>query len=69
MGKPMSSISPAVKQVLQARQESQNQQVQIALMKKNLDAQKQTGDAAVALLEQAVDVQRQLADGHLDVRA
>ncbi len=64
----MSSIPPAVSQLLQARSEATRQKVDIALLGKSLDAQKQAGDAANALLEQAVEVQKQLANGHLDVR-
>ena len=64
----MSSISGPVRQVLQAREEAVKQQVDTALLRKNLDVRKQTGDAVNALLQQAVEVQRQLADGHLDVK-
>ncbi len=65
----MSSIPAPVRQVLQARSDATNQQINTALLKKNLDAQKQAGDAAVALIEQAAQLQRQLADGHIDVKA
>ncbi|MCG8653243.1 MAG: hypothetical protein MI861_25605 [Pirellulales bacterium] len=63
----MTAIPPAVKQVLQARNEATRQQIDTALLKKNLDAQKQAGDAANALLEQTVNVQKQLANGRIDV--
>jgi len=64
----MTSIPSSVRQVLQARGEATRQQVDVALLRKQLDAQKQTGDAVNALLEQAVIIQRQLADGHIDVK-
>lgn len=65
----MTSIPPAVQQVLLAQRAAQSQKVDIALLKKGLDAQKQTGDAAVALLENAVTLQKQIADGRIDVQA
>ncbi len=63
----MSSVSPAVGQLLRAQNEAVRQQIDTVLLKKNLDAQKQAGDATNALLQQAVEVQKQLAAGHLDV--
>lgn len=65
----MSSISPAVNQVLQAQSEATSQKIDMALLKKNLDAQKQAGDAVNSLLQQAVQMQKQLASGHIDVKA
>ena len=65
----MSSIDPAVSQVLLAREHAQQQQVDIALLAKNLDSQKQVGDSVNALIEQAVDVQKQISAGYLDVKA
>ena len=64
----MSSIPAPVRQVLQARNDATRQQINTALMRKNLDVQKQTGDAINALLEQAMEIQRQIADGHIDVK-
>ena len=64
----MSSIPAPVSQALQARNDAIQQQINTALLPKNLDAQKQSGDAINALLAQAVEIQRQLADGHLDVQ-
>ncbi|QDT03181.1 hypothetical protein K227x_15630 [Rubripirellula lacrimiformis] len=64
----MSSIPAPVRQVLQAQQQATAQQVNFAVAGKQLDAQKQTGDAINAMLEQVVDVQSQIAKGHLDVR-
>ncbi len=64
----MSSISPAVGQLLRAQNDAVRQQIDTTLLKKNLDAQKQAGDAANALLEQAVKVQEQISAGYLDVR-
>ena len=65
----MSSIDPAVSQVLLAREHASRQQVDIALLSKSLDAQKQVGDSFNALIEQVVDVQKQIAAGYLDARA
>jgi hypothetical protein len=64
----MSAIPSPVQQVLQARQQATVQKVDMAVVGKQLDAQKQTGDAINAMLEQAVNVQKQIASGHLDVR-
>ncbi len=64
----MSSIPAAIRQALQAQQQSTAQKVDLAVVKKQLDVQKQTGDAINALLEQAVSVQKQIASGHLDVK-
>ena len=65
----MSSIDPAVSQVLLARDHAAQQKVDVALLAKSLDAQKQTGDSINALLKQVVDVQKQIAAGYLDVQA
>ena len=65
----MSSIDPAVSQVLLARDYAARQQVDIALLGKNLDVQKQIGDSINALIEQTVDVQKQISAGYLDVKA
>lgn len=43
-------------------------QVDVAILGKTQQIQKQQGEAAVALVEQAVQVQQQLASGHLDVK-
>ncbi len=64
----MSNIPPAVSQLLQARTDATRQEIDIALIAKNLDAQKQAGDAVNALLQQAANMQQQLNDGHIDVR-
>ncbi|SMP49930.1 hypothetical protein SAMN06265222_1039 [Neorhodopirellula lusitana] len=64
----MSSISPAVQNVLQARQDAAQIQIDTALMGKQLDVQQQTGDAINQLISEVVDVQKQLANGHIDVR-
>ena len=64
----MSSISPAVTAVINARREAARQQVDIALLAKSLDVQKQVGDATNQLLQQAAEIQKQLANGHLDVK-
>ena len=64
----MSSISPAVQSVLQSRHEAVQQQIDISLMGKHLETQKQQGKAVVDLIEQASQIQQQLAAGHLDVK-
>ena len=64
----MSSIPPAVSRVLQAKQQATAQQIETALLKKNLDAGRQQADAINALLQQAAELQAQLVDGHLDIR-
>ena len=64
----MSSIHPAVAQALQAQTAATNQQIGIAVLGKQLDAQQQAGDAINEMLQQAANVQQQLASGHLDVR-
>lgn len=64
----MSSIPPAVSQLIRAQSNAVQQQIGFAVLGKSLDAQKQAGDAAISLLEQAVSVQKQLANGHIDVR-
>lgn len=65
----MSSIHPAVQQTLAAKQNATDQQVQISLLKKQLDTQKASGEAIVDLLAENVDIQKQISAGHLDVRA
>ena len=66
---PMSSIDPAISQVLLAREHAQNQQINLAVLAKGLDAQKQVGDSINAMIEQVVDVQKQISAGYLDVKA
>ncbi|MGB7326187.1 MAG: putative motility protein [Rubripirellula sp.] len=64
----MSSIPAPVQQVLQARDQAMIQKIDMAVAKKALDTQKQSGDAIISMLEQTVNVQKQIANGHLDVR-
>jgi len=64
----MSSIPAPARQVIAAQNDAVRQQIDTALIRKSLDAQKQTGDAINELLEQATDLQRQFASGHVDVR-
>lgn len=66
--KSMSSIPSAVQQALNVQQQATQQKIDVALMKKSLDVQEQTGQAINDLLQQAVTVQRQLSEGRLDVR-
>ena len=65
----MPSIDPAVSQVILAREHAQRQQIDVALLAKGLDSQKQIGDSMNALIEQVVDVQKQISAGYLDVKA
>ena len=65
----MPTIPAAVGQVLQARNDATRQQIDTALLRKNLDAQKHQGEAINALLEQTVEIQRQISSGRLDVKA
>ena len=65
---PMSSIPPAVRQAIAAKNDAVQQQVNTAIARKGLDAQQQAGDAINQLLEQAVRVQKQLAAGRIDVK-
>jgi hypothetical protein len=43
-------------------------QIDIAVARRALQAQKQEGEAAVALVQGAVDISQQIASGHIDVR-
>ncbi len=65
----MSSIPGPVQHVLQARQEATAKKTDVALLRKQLDVQQQTGDAINELLQQSVNIQKQIASGHLDVKA
>ena len=61
-----------VTQLLAAQTSAQqtSQQVQFSVARKQLDAQKQSGDAVLQLLQQAVAVSKQTsAFGKLDVHA
>ena len=64
----MSAIPPAVSQVLQAKNDAARQQIDYALLGKQLEAQKQAGESLNQMLEQAAVAQKQIAAGHLDVR-
>ena len=63
----MPAIPAPVQQVLAARQNATASKINIELLGKQLDSQKQVGDSINQLLEQTVIAQRQIADGHLDV--
>ena len=65
----MSGIDPAVSQVVLAREHAQRQQIDMAMLAKGLDSQKQIGDSMNALIEQVVDIQKQISAGYLDVKA
>jgi len=64
----MSPISPAVQQVIQARQDVTRNEIDIALMGKQLDARKATGQAINQMIQSIADAQKQLAKGQLDIR-
>ncbi|TWU03124.1 hypothetical protein [Neorhodopirellula pilleata] len=64
----MSAIPAPVQQVLAARQEATASKINMQLLGKQLDVQKQVGDSINQLLEQTVVAQKQIAKGHLDVR-
>jgi len=64
----MTSISSAANQVRAAQNENLRQQIDTALVRKNLDAQRLLGDSVNQMLQQAVDLQRQLAAGRIDIR-
>ncbi len=65
----MSAIPAPVAQVLAARQQATAQKIDLAVLGKQMDLQKQTGDAINQLLESTVQAQKQIANGHLDVHA
>jgi len=64
----MSTITPAVKQVLQARRDSTLMKIDMALLGKQLDSQKETGESINAMIREIADVQQQINRGHIDVR-
>lgn len=64
----MSPISGPVADVLNARQADTNQKIDIALIRKQMDVSKQTGDAINSLLEQNLVAAKQISQGRLDVR-
>jgi len=64
----MNAIPAPVQQVLLARQDAANQEVQFALARKSLDVQHQTGNALNAMLQQTALAARQISEGYLDVK-
>lgn len=64
----MSSLSPAVTQTLQARQDAMRTKIDVALLGQQLDVQQETGHIINEMVRQVVEVQKQLAAGHIDVR-
>lgn len=64
----MSAIPAPVQQVLNARQQATALKINTAVLGKQLNAQKQIGDAINQMLEQNVVAQKQLANGRLDVQ-
>lgn len=64
----MSSIPSVVQQSLNVQQQATQQKIDVALARKALDVQQQTGDAINQLLQQSAILQQQLAEGRIDVR-
>jgi len=64
----MSSIPSVVQHALNVKQQATQQQIDVALARKTLDVQQQTGDAINALLQQSAILQQQLSEGRIDVR-
>lgn len=62
----MENISIASASAIQQTQ-IQNQ-IDVAVLGKTQQVQKQQGEAAVQLIEQAANVQEQLASGHIDIK-
>jgi len=58
----------AISDLIQAKADSTNQKIAFAVAGKQLNAQRQQGDAMINLVEQAVSMQKQLAAGRLDVK-
>ncbi|MEE2937784.1 MAG: putative motility protein [Planctomycetota bacterium] len=63
----MSSIPSVVQQALKVQQQATQQKIDVAVIRKSMDVQEQTGRAMNELLQQALTVQRQLSEGRLDV--
>lgn len=61
----ISNSVPVDPAVMQATVENQ---IDVAVAQKAMQAQKQVGQAAVELIQDAVDIGQQLASGHIDVR-
>ncbi|MDA8745008.1 putative motility protein [Rubripirellula amarantea] len=64
----MSAIPAPVQLALNAQTAAVYQKIDIAVMGKQLDAQRQTGDAINQMLETTVQAQKQIAQGYLDVQ-
>jgi hypothetical protein len=65
----MSSIPPAVSAALNVQQQATASKINVAVMAKQLDAQRQAGDAINQILDSTVQASKQIAEGHLDVKA
>lgn len=64
----MPSLPSVAQQAINVRQQATQQKIDVALARKSLDVQQQTGDAINELLQQAAILQQQLAEGRIDVR-
>ena len=62
------SSDQAIAGLIQAKADATQQKVSFAIAAKQLDVQKQQGDALVSLIEQTAEVQQQINVGRLDVR-
>jgi len=64
-------VSPNISKLIEVAGENAktSSKIAYAVAGKQLQASKQSGDAAVKLIEQVVDLQKQLSSGHVDVRA
>ncbi|MDX1925957.1 MAG: putative motility protein [Pirellulaceae bacterium] len=57
-----------IKAASAVKQSQVENQVNLAVAGKALQAQKQQGDAVIQLIDQALQIQEQLADGYIDVQ-
>ena len=71
MARNTMQITPdqAISDLIQAKAEATNHKVAFAVAGKQLNAQRQMGEAMVSLVEQAATMQKQLAARRLDVKA
>lgn len=59
----MSSIDSSISGLIAAQQASLNSNISIAVASKQLDAQRQQGDAVVSLLDGALQLSREIGKG------
>lgn len=63
-----SFIDPVISQALRANHQAAMQKVDMTVAKKQLDVQKQTGEAINSLVEQTALAAKQISEGYLDVQ-